>query len=47
MLQYSQKEVAEAIGVSTQSYATYERGRNEAPAEVLIRLAMNNIAHRI
>ncbi len=36
----TQKEVAEAIGVNTQSYATYERGRNEAPAEVLVRLAM-------
>ncbi len=36
----SQKEIAEAIGVSTQSYTTYERGRNEAPAEVLLRIAM-------
>ncbi len=36
----SQREVAEAIEINTQSYATYERGRNEAPAEVLVRLAM-------
>ncbi|MCD7732602.1 MAG: helix-turn-helix domain-containing protein [Oscillospiraceae bacterium] len=36
----SRKEVAEAIGINTQTYATYERGRNEPPIEILLRLAM-------
>ncbi len=36
----SRKEVSEAIGINTQTYATYERGRNEPPVEILLRLAM-------
>ena len=36
---YTQKEVAEHIGVNAETYATYERGRNEPPAEILVRLA--------
>ena len=36
----SQKEVAEAIGINPQTYAAYERGRNEAPAEILGRLSL-------
>ncbi|MCD7771672.1 MAG: helix-turn-helix transcriptional regulator [Oscillospiraceae bacterium] len=36
----SRKEVAEAIGINIQTYATYERGRNEPPIEILLRLAM-------
>lgn len=35
----TQKQVAEHIGVNTQTYATYERGRNEPPAEIIIRLS--------
>lgn len=35
----TQKEVAEHIGLSAQTYATYERGRNEPPAEILVRLS--------
>lgn len=35
----TQKQVAEHIGVNTQTYATYERGRNEPPAEVIVRLS--------
>lgn len=34
-----QREVAEAVGVTQQTYATYERGRNEPPAEMLVRLS--------
>lgn len=36
----SMKEVAELIGISPQAYGAYERGRNEPPAEVLVRLSM-------
>ncbi len=36
----SQKEVAEALGINVQTYAAYERGRNEAPAEILVRLSL-------
>lgn len=35
----TQKQVADIIGINTQTYATYERGRNEAPAEIIIRLS--------
>ena len=34
------KEVAELIGISQQAYGAYERGRNEPPAEILVRLSM-------
>lgn len=36
----SQKEIAEALDINVQTYATYERGRNEAPAEILVRLSL-------
>lgn len=36
---FTQQQVAEKIGIETQTYATYERGRNEAPAEILVRLS--------
>lgn len=35
----TQKQVAEHIGINPQTYATYERGRNEPPAEIIIRLS--------
>ena len=35
----SQQEVAAQIGVSQATYSAYERGRNEPPAEVLVRLS--------
>lgn len=35
----TQKEVAEKLGINTEAYATYERGRNEPPAEMLVRLS--------
>lgn len=35
----SQKEVAAAVGVAQATYSAYERGRNEPPAEVLVRLS--------
>ena len=35
----SQKEVAAAVGVSQATYSAYERGRNEPPAEILVRLS--------
>lgn len=35
----SQKEVAAAIGVSQATYSAYERGRNEPPIEILVRLS--------
>lgn len=35
----TQKYVAEKIGIQTQTYATYERGRNEPSAEILVRLS--------
>lgn len=34
------KEVAKLIGITSQAYGAYERGRNEPPAEVLVRLSM-------
>ena len=34
------KEVAELIGITPQAYGAYERGRNEPPTEVLVRLSM-------
>lgn len=36
---FSQKEVAGEIGVSQATYSAYERGRNEPPAEILVRLS--------
>ncbi len=36
---YSQKEVASMLGISQATYSTYERGRTEPPAEVLVRLS--------
>lgn len=36
---FTQKYVAEQIGINTQTYATYERGRNEPPAEIIVRLS--------
>ena len=36
---YSQKEVAAALGITQATYSTYERGRTEPPAEILVRLA--------
>lgn len=35
----SQKEAAAQIGISQATYSTYERGRNEPPAEILVRLS--------
>lgn len=35
----SQKEAAAVIGISQATYSAYERGRNEPPAEVLVRLS--------
>lgn len=40
MNKLSQKEIAEYIGVNTQTYGAYESGRNEPPAEVLVRLSL-------
>lgn len=34
------KEVAELIGIKPQTYGAYENGRNEAPLEVVVRLAI-------
>jgi len=34
-----QKEVAALIGISPQTYNGYEMGRNEPPAEILVRLS--------
>lgn len=39
MHKQTQREVADAIGINQQTYATYERGRNEPPAEILVRLS--------
>lgn len=36
---YSQKEVAAWVGISQATYSAYERGRNEPPAEILVRLS--------
>lgn len=35
----SQKEVAAHIGVSQATFSAYERGRNEPPAEIIVRLS--------
>lgn len=35
----SQKEVAANLGISQATYSAYERGRNEPPAEMLVRLS--------
>lgn len=35
----SQKEAAAQIGISQATYSAYERGRNEPPAEILVRLS--------
>lgn len=35
----SQKEAAALIGVSQATYSAYERGRNEPPVEILVRLS--------
>ena len=35
----SQKQIAAKIGVSQATYSAYERGRNEPPAEMLVRLS--------
>lgn len=37
---YQQKEVAELIGIKSQTYNAYESGRNETPAEILVRLSI-------
>lgn len=36
---YTQQYVADEIGINVQTYATYERGRNEPPAEIIVRLS--------
>lgn len=36
---YQQKEVAEVLGISPQTYNGYEKGRNEPPIEMLVRLS--------
>ena len=36
---YSQKEVAELLGVSVQAYNGYEKARSEPPLELLVRLS--------
>ncbi len=36
----SQKEVADALGINAQTYSSYERGRSEAPYEILVRLSL-------
>lgn len=35
----SQKEVAAEVGISQATYSAYERGRNEPPVEILVRLS--------
>jgi transcriptional regulator with XRE-family HTH domain len=35
----SQKEVAALLGMTQATYSTYERGRTEPPAEILVRLS--------
>ena len=39
MSKLSQKEVASLLGVTQATYSTYERGRTEPPAEILVRLS--------
>lgn len=36
---YQQKEVAEMLGISPQTYNGYETARNEPPVEILVRLS--------
>jgi len=36
---YQQKEVAEMLGISPQTYNGYEKGRNEPPIEILVRIS--------
>ena len=36
---YQQKEIAKMLGISPQTYNGYERGRNEPPIEVLVRIS--------
>ena len=36
---YQQKEVSEMLGISPQTYNGYEKGRNEPPIEILVRLS--------
>lgn len=36
---FKQKEVAEALGISAQTYNGYETGRNEPPIEILVRIS--------
>ena len=36
---YSQKKVAELLGIPVQTYNGYEKGRNEPPIECLVRLS--------
>lgn len=36
---YSQKEVAEKLGIKIGTYSTYETGRSEPTAEIIVRLA--------
>lgn len=40
LAKFQQKEVADAIDISAQTYNTYESGRSEPPAEILVRLSM-------
>lgn len=35
----TQKEVASALNIATQTYSSYEKGRTETPAEILVRLS--------
>ncbi len=36
---YKQREAAEILGISPQTYNGYETGRNEPPVEILVRLS--------
>jgi len=36
---YNQKEIAEMLGITPQTYNGYEKGRNEPPIETLVRLS--------
>ena len=36
---YQQKEVASLLGISPQTYNGYEKGRNEPPIEILVRIS--------
>lgn len=35
-----QKQVAEYLGINAQTYGTYEKGRNEPPMEILVRISI-------